>query len=187
MILYIWRHPKPMNTEGFCIGQTDVKVDKRKIKRLANKIERFVRIKQLPKIIWLSPLQRSLKVGEILSQRGFHCQVSPELSEINFGEWDGQLWEQIEKEEINDWCNNFANFAPNNGESLQQLFNRVKEWLNARIFEEGGKIESTPILVVGHAGWINAAKIIASSQNIPKIAAEWPRSVNYLQYSQLDF
>lgn len=187
MILYIWRHPKPMNTEGFCIGQTDVKVDKRKLKRLANKIERFVRLHRLPKVIWVSPLQRSLKVGEILAQRGFRCQVSPELSEINFGFWDGCPWEQIEKEEIDNWCNNFANFAPNNGESLQQLFDRVKAWLNTRKSEETGKIEIIPVLVIGHAGWINAAKIIASSQNIPKIAAEWPRSVNYLQYSRLDF
>ena len=187
MILYIWRHPKPMNTEGFCIGQTDVKVDRRKLKRLANKIERFARLYQLPKVIWVSPLQRSLKVGKILAQRGFHCQVSPELSEINFGEWDGQLWEQIEKKEIDNWCNDFANFAPDNGESLQQLFDRVKAWLSNRRSEETGKIESKPILIVGHAGWINAAKIIASSQDIPKIAAEWPRSVNYLQYSRLDF
>lgn len=187
MNLYIWRHPKPMNAEGFCIGQTDVKVDRRKLKRLANKIEHFARLYQLPKVICVSPLQRSLKVGEILAQRGFHCQVSPELSEINFGEWDGQLWEQIEKKEIDDWCNNFTNFAPTNGESLQQLFDRVKAWLINRTSEETGKIESKPILIVGHAGWINAAKIIASSQDIPKIAAEWPRSINYLQYSRLDF
>lgn len=187
MILYIWRHPKPMNTEGFCIGQTDVKVDKRKLKRLANKIESFVRLHQLPKMIWVSPLQRSLKVGKMLAQRGFQYHITAELSEINFGEWDGQLWEQIEKKEIDNWCNDFAKFAPDNGESLQQLFNRVEAWLNTRMSEETGKIESTSILVVGHAGWINAAKIIASSQDIPKIAAEWPRSVNYLQYNRLDF
>ncbi|MDN5664596.1 MAG: hypothetical protein L0G41_00040 [Psychrobacter sp.] len=63
MTLYIWRHPKPMATDGRCIGQSDVAVDKRKLKRLAHRIERFVRRHQLPKVIWVSPLQRSLKVG----------------------------------------------------------------------------------------------------------------------------
>lgn len=87
MILYIWRHPKPMNTEGICIGQTDIGVDKRKLKRLANKIERFVRLHHSPKTIWVSPLQRSLKVGQILAQRSFECRVAPELAEIHFGEW----------------------------------------------------------------------------------------------------
>ena len=51
MILYIWRHPKPIEAKGLCIGQTDIAVDVRKIKRLANKIERFVRLHQLPKVI----------------------------------------------------------------------------------------------------------------------------------------
>ncbi|MEJ6068102.1 histidine phosphatase family protein, partial [Psychrobacter sp. 16-Bac2893] len=90
MIMYIWRHPKPVTAGGLCIGQTDVEVDKRKLKRLANKIQRFVRLQQLPKVIWVSPLQRSLKVGEILAQRGFECRVAPELAEIHFGDWDGQ-------------------------------------------------------------------------------------------------
>ncbi|WP_243443300.1 histidine phosphatase family protein [Psychrobacter sp. JCM 18903] len=74
MILYIWRHPKPMNTEGICIGQTDIGVDKRKLKRLANKIERFVRLHHSPKTIWVSPLQRSLKVGQILAQRSLSVE-----------------------------------------------------------------------------------------------------------------
>lgn len=51
MILYIWRHPKSFSVEGICIGQTGLTVDKRKLKRLANKIERFVRLHQLPKMI----------------------------------------------------------------------------------------------------------------------------------------
>ena len=183
MILYIWRHPKPLSTDGLCIGQTDVKVDRRKLKRLANKIQCFVRLQQLPKVIWVSPLQRSLKVGEILAQRGFQCRVAPELAEIDFGEWDGKYWQQIEKQAIDEWCNDFAHFAPDNGESLQQLFNRVESWLDKVAVEE----ENTSVLAVGHAGWINAAKMIATGQDVPKRAADWSRPVNYQQSSKLDF
>lgn len=182
MILYIWRHPKPMNTEGICIGQTDIGVDKRKLKRLANKIERFVRLHQLPKTIWVSPLQRSLKVGQILAQRGFECRVAPELAEIHFGEWDGCQWAKITKQEIDEWCNNFAYFAPSHGESLQQLFERVEGWLVKVSTEQ----KDSPVLVIGHAGWINAAKIIAADQEVPKTAAEWPRSVAYLSCNRID-
>lgn len=183
MILYIWRHPKPIAANGFCIGQTDINVDKRKIKRLANKIQRFARLHQLPKVIWVSPLQRSLKVGQILVQRGFHCQVSPELAEIDFGEWDGRPWEQIAKQEIDDWCDNFADFAPDNGESLQELFDRVEGWLN----KASAVQDNTSILAVGHAGWITAAKMIEAGQSVPKIAADWSRPVSYQQRSRLDF
>ena len=44
-----------------------------------------------------------------------------------------------------------------------------------------------PVLAVGHAGWINAASMIAARQEAPKIAADWPQAVNYLQCRKLDF
>ena len=183
MMFHIWRHPRPIAANGFCIGQTDISVDKRKIKRLANKIQRFVRLHQLPKVIWVSPLQRSLKVGEILVQHGFQCNIAPALAEIDFGKWDGQPWAQIPKQQIDDWCDNFADFAPKGGESLQQLFERIENWIN----EMARQNSSQPILVVGHAGWINAASMIVAGQEVSKIAAEWPRPVNYLEHRQLNF
>ena len=184
MMFHIWRHPKPVAANGFCIGQTDISVDKRKVKRLANKIQRFVRLHQLPKVIWVSPLQRSLKVGEILVQHGFQCNIAPALAEIDFGKWDGQPWAQIPKQQIDDWCTNFADFAPEGGESLQQLFERIENWINEMTRQNSSH---RPILAVGHAGWINAASMIVAGQKVPKIAAEWPRPVNYLEHRQLDF
>lgn len=184
MVLYIWRHPKPIAANGFCIGQTDISVDKRKIKRLANKIQRFVRFHQLPKVIWVSPLQRSLKVGEILAPHGFQYHVAPELAEIDFGGWDGRPWAQIPKQQIDDWCDHFADFAPKGGESLQQLFERLENWLNEMAAQNRGQ---KPVLAVGHAGWINAASMIAARQEAPKIAADWPQAVNYLQCRKLVF
>lgn len=181
MILHIWRHPKPRQTEGLCIGQTDVIVDKRKLKRLANRIQRYARVHHLPKVIWQSPLQRSIKVGEILKSRGFTCKVAPELAEINFGIWDGKPWSQISKQEIDDWCEDFANYAPKNAESLQQLFHRAEGWL-----EKVSEVQDdSAILAVGHAGWINAAKMIEAGQDVPRVAADWPRSVNYLELSTI--
>ena len=182
MILYIWRHPKPISASGLCIGQTDIKVDRRKLKRLANKIQRFVQLQRLPKVVWVSPLQRSLKVGEILAQRGFQYKVAPELAEIHFGEWDGKFWQQIEKQAIDEWCDNFANFSPANGESLQQLFNRAEIWLDKIAVEQ----VNTPVLAIGHAGWINAAKRIASGQEVPNLAINWPRSVAYLSCNRIN-
>ena len=44
-----------------------------------------------------------------------------------------------------------------------------------------------PVLAVGHAGWINAASMIAARQEAPKIAADWPQAVNYLQCRKLVF
>ena len=180
MALYIWRHPKPLAAAGLCFGQTDLAVDERKLKRLAHQIQDYVRRQQLPKVIWVSPLQRSLRVGQLLAEQGFRCNVAPELSELNFGAWENRPWVHITKQQIDDWCNNFAHFAPDNGESLQQLFTRIEGWLTAQM-------TNMPILAVGHAGWINAAKMIDAGQQAPQLAADWPRSVAYGQLSVLDF
>lgn len=38
---------------------------------------------------------------------------------------------------------------------------------------------------MGHAGWINAAKMIVARQDVPRIADDWPPSVAYGQRSTL--
>lgn len=172
MRLYIWRHPKPIAAAGRCFGQTNMAVDKRKIKRLAHQIERYAKMHDLPKVIWVSPLQRSRLVGEVLAERGFTYHIAPDLTEIDFGAWENRPWAHIPKQEIDDWCDNFAYFAPEGGESLQQFFKRVRSFFASHNAD-------TPILAIGHAGWINAATLIAAGQDAPKVAADWPRSVGY--------
>jgi alpha-ribazole phosphatase len=51
-------------------------------------------------MIWVRPLQRSLKVRQLLAQRGFRYKIAPELAEINFGKWEGKPLQQIEKQQI---------------------------------------------------------------------------------------
>ncbi|MFP2769350.1 histidine phosphatase family protein [Oceanisphaera sp. KMM 10153] len=171
MTLYIWRHPTPLNATGLCLGQTDVEVDKRKLRRLANQIQRFARRNRLEKVIWVSPLQRSLGVGKILAQRGFRCEVTPALAEVDFGHWDGRPWQQIPRAEMDLWCEQFADYAPSGGENLRQLFARVALWLAA--------LPDTPRLAVGHAGWINAARLLVAGRSVPTAAGDWPRPVAY--------
>lgn len=185
MTLYIWRHPQPIAAKGICLGHTDRGVDKRKLNRLANQIERVVRRHHLPKVIWVSPLQRSLKVGQLLAKCGFDCHVSAELAEIDFGDWDGRPWAQIAKQEIDDWCANFAYFVPDSGENLYQLFTRVEGWLTARNVEQIAIDKNASVLAVGHGGWITAAKRIIAGEGIPKLAAEWSTPVAYNQLSIL--
>ncbi|ART81602.1 phosphoglycerate mutase [Oceanisphaera profunda] len=181
MELYIWRHPKPLQAAGVCLGHTDMGVDQRKLRRLANHIQRFTRRHGLPKVIWVSPLQRSLDVGRILAKRGFRCEVAPALAELNFGDWDGKPWQHIAKQDIDAWCDNFSAYAPGGGENLQQLFARVASWIT----QQDNASPSTHVLAVGHAGWINAAIQLANKRGLPKSAADWPRPVAYRQLSQL--
>lgn len=209
MQLYIWRHPKPKQVQGLCFGQHEVMVDRRKLKRLAHQILRFVRVNQLPKRIWVSPLQRSKQVGEYLAAQGFECHVDAQLLETHFGAWEGRLWLDISKDEIDQWCEHFADFAPPGGESLRQLFERVAAWIeqqkqtqaelnidaattHARLSPKHQVVMHQTVLhqavlVVGHAGWISSAKFIQQGQQPPTQAAHWPRSVGHGQLSCFKF
>lgn len=178
MNVIVWRHPKPINAAGICLGHTDLAVDARRTRNLAYRVQQEARIRQLAPIIHVSPLQRSRDVGAFLQQQGWQVKVDPLLLEFNFGTWDGLPWEQIDCQEIDTWCNNFAEFAPGGTENLKQLFNRVEEWLNLPA--------NQPRLVVGHAGWINAALMISNKVPLPTSSDHWPSSVNYGKKSVLN-
>lgn len=191
--LYLWRHPKPIDAQGLCLGHTDVTVERRKLKRLANQIQAFTRRHRLPKVIWLSTLQRSRGVGALLAKRGFSCQTSPLLCEMNFGTWDGQPWAHIAKTDIDAWCADFADFKVGGGESVRSLCQRVslmfEQWLtfsaeqrrNARHLSANDLRLGASILVVGHGGWITAASRLWLGQALPLAASDWPAPPNYRQ------
>lgn len=184
MKLYIWRHPKPNMVQGLCFGQSEVAVEARKIKRLANQINHYVKKHKLPKVIWVSPLSRCRKVGGQLQRLGFQCQVDPRLMETHFGVWENRPWSQISKAEIDRWCEDFANFVPEGGESLTELFARATDWLRQQLQHQpclNGNLVSTDssLLVVGHAGWITTVQMIANGQGVPNQAKDWPRPLKH--------
>ncbi|WP_027848529.1 histidine phosphatase family protein [Marinospirillum minutulum] len=178
MSVIIWRHPKPLNAAGICLGHTDLAVDPRRTRNLAYKVQQEAKRLELAPVLHVSPLQRSRGVGEFLAKQGWQVKIDPLLIEFNFGTWDGLPWEQIDRHEMDSWCNNFADYAPGGGENLKQLFNRVESWLSRTTTETR--------LVVGHAGWINAARMLAAKKPLPSAPEHWSSSVNYGKKSILN-
>lgn len=175
--LTVWRHPKPRDVAGRCIGHTDVTVDARKIKRLAHRIRRAARRQRLPRVVWTSHLQRCDRVGRCLKRWGWRHHVDARLSEMNFGAWDGLAWSDIGAEAVDAWCADFAAHAPGGGESLVQVLARC-----AAVCAEFSASElqsASAVCVVGHAGWISALTwLLAKGDALPS-AAQWPASVAY--------
>jgi alpha-ribazole phosphatase len=171
--LQVWRHPKPLDVAGRCIGHTDLRVDARKIKRLAHRIRCTARQQGSPREVWTSALQRCFLVGRCLSQWGWRHHVDVRLSEMNFGVWDGLNWGDISKEAVDTWCADFAACAPGGSESVSQVLARCRE-----VVTEFSLTQQT-VNVVGHAGWISALNwLIANGDSMPS-AAQWPASVAY--------
>ena len=151
----------------------DLPVDRRKAKRLAHRIRQRVRCAGWPRVVVTSPLSRSAEVGRWLARWGFQHHIDARLCELDFGRWDGQRWADIDAAEIGAWTDGFADHAPGGGESVRQLMARCESF-----FDDLG---DTPLCVVGHAGWINAARWVAAGDTQPRNAAEWPAAVRYAE------
>jgi alpha-ribazole phosphatase len=174
-MLVVWRHPKPVGVDnllrGCCIGGgTELPVDPRRAKRLAHRIRAHARSRGVPREVWTSPLERCAAVGRCLRRFGFVHRISPDLRELHFGAWEGRPWADIGREAIDAWTADFAQHAPGGGEPLAALFERVKRF---QADHPGA------VLVVGHAGWMNAWRWIHERGNAVPTAAAWPVAVAY--------
>ncbi|AKJ29932.1 alpha-ribazole phosphatase [Caldimonas brevitalea] len=168
----IWRHPRPRGAAGRCIGSTDLPVDPRKAKRLAHRVRAAARRHGWARRIWTSRLQRAAAVGAWLRRWGWqHCRDA-RLAELDFAAWDGRSWSGIGADEVQAWCDRFADHTPGGGESLRQLFGRCEAFLR----EHG---DATPLLIVGHAGWINTLAFMSAGRPVPERASDWPAPPGY--------
>ena len=168
--LWLWRHPRPRDAAGRCIGRSDLPVDRRRAKRLAHRIRQAARRHGLPHQVWTSPLRRCADVGRQLARWGWWHRVDERLLELDFGRWDGQPWATIPHAEVADWEADFAQHAPGGGEALAALVARCQAWVQDQA--AGG----APVLVVAHAGWINAS---ACSDVHSLRASIWPAAPGY--------
>ncbi len=169
----VWRHPKPADVQGRCIGRTDVPVDRRKAKRLAHRIRRWARQRGAARVVLTSSLRRTVCVGRFLAGWGWQHHIDARLNEVDFGSWDGLPWDSIGAEAVDAWCEGFAEHAPGGGESVSQLLLRCGSLL-AELHAA-----AAPPCVVGHAGWISAAQWLQGGGSRAPGADEWPGAVRY--------
>ena len=176
--VWVWRHPLPIGVAGRCIGRTDVRVDPRRSKRLARRIQAVARREGLGRVVHSSPLQRCANVGRWLRRWGWKHVVDVDLLELDFGTWDGLPWAHVPHAEVDAWCAAFATHAPGGGEPLARLLQRAAAWVpNA-----GTGPQTGTVMVVGHAGWMLARRWVQThGPGVWPQAADWPQAPGHGQ------
>lgn len=140
MQLFLIRHPRPLIDPGVCYGQLDVEADDPQA--LA---ERLRSILPPGTPVLASPLRRARRLAEALHP---HPRFDRRLMEIDFGEWEGQPWSEIDRQLLNAWAANVLYFAPPGGESAAMLQARVIDCVNG--------LRGRHLALVTHAGAIRA-------------------------------
>lgn len=166
----VWRHPRPHDVQGRCIGRTDVQVDRRKAKRLAHRIRQWARRHGAARVVLTSNLQRAASVGRVLAGWGWRHHIDIRLIEVNFGHWDGLPWDRVGAAAVDAWCDDFTTHQPGGGESVAELLARCAAFL-------AEPQASAPCCIVSHAGWISAARWLQRGDTKEPSATEWPAAV----------
>ena len=166
--LWLVRHAKPLIAPGICYGQLDVAVDADATTACAREL-----VKALPRGVNIicSPLQRCELLAHVLIglQPDLTYKTDPRLKEMDFGQWEGQRWEDIGAAAIDAWVADFAHHRPGGGESSGQFMQRI-----AAVWDETAKAAGTPTLWITHAGVIRAATLLQAGQRQIDSAAQWP-------------
>ena len=167
MTLWLVRHAQPLIDIGICYGQLDIKADPFETQKCAEMLKNV-----LPPSAFL--LTSTLQRCELLSQEFIGLQPDltfkkdARLQEMNFGQWEGRPWADIDPAALRAWTADFAHYrAGGTGESVAQFMARV-----ASAFDELDPKKDTVWLT--HAGVIRAAKLIARGIRHISRADEWP-------------
>jgi alpha-ribazole phosphatase len=157
MDIVLIRHPAVALDAGVCYGHSDVALAddaETSSSALALKLARLQ--VPAPRVLMSSPLTRCSAVAAEMAN-DFGCALSHDdcLKEMNFGAWETQRWDAIDRALLDDWAANFEHARAHGGESVAQFVERVRAWLDAF----GQTRELSPAYVVTHAG---VMRVIAS-------------------------
>jgi len=157
MEIYLIRHTTPAIEKGTCYGQADLDITESFQQEAAL-------IKQhLPatiQTVYTSPLQRCSKLAAHLFP-GHNISFHDDLKEIDCGDWELQKWDDLPKELVTPWMNDFVNVRIPGGESYLDLFARTKS-----IFQTIAERKETAA-IVSHGGVLRS--ILSHLTNTPLI------------------
>jgi broad specificity phosphatase PhoE len=117
--------------------------------------------------IYTSPIERAVKTASLIcSDKTIPILFEDSLKEINFGDWEGKVKEEIEQTSKQEFFNfwhapHLYNHESHNGESLAALKSRVEHVINRIIADN----KDGNILIVTHGVAIRA--ILSSLMNTP--------------------
>jgi alpha-ribazole phosphatase len=156
MDIFLIRHTQTANAEGLCYGQSDIGLAisfPEEVEALHDKLP----ILDQDCRVFSSPLTRCVQLAQTFSESVI---TDARLQELNFGDWEGQRFDDIDQVALQHWSDNFATATPPNGESFAELYQRTGEF-----WQELLAHPSDQVIIVTHAGVIRA--ILARVLSLP--------------------
>jgi alpha-ribazole phosphatase len=175
--LWIVRHAHPLVAPGTCYGRSDVPADAAHTLQAAQTLTRALQADGCPSVyLCTSPLQRAMALAQSLTElwpQPLTIHTDPRLAEMDFGAWEGRLWQDLGETDFAAWDQDFAHHAVGGGESVAQFMARVGgAWHDLRecCLQAGYK----RMVWVTHAGVARAMTLLQQGKTCPGQASDWP-------------
>ncbi len=151
MHLILVRHPKPLCENGICYGRLDLECEPQALSEAVLRLGKLA----FASPIFTSPARRARDLAARLNTQTI---VDDRLQELDFGDWEGRRWRDLEREAIDAWDQGLPDSAPPNGETLTAMADRCAAWLKSL------KPSESPVLAVTHAGPIRVIRAILNGE-----------------------
>jgi len=163
MRIYLVRHPPPIGVDGLCYGRLDVGVEEHAIGETAGSVSAQIPSQVLESArIYSSPASRCMGLARRIAAPGAPAPTE-DLSEMNFGDWQGSRWDSISRNKIDEWAKDPWGYRPGGGESAEMVASRWERWLH-----DVRQLECDAVIAVTHAGIIRVA--LARSVRVDDLA-----------------
>lgn len=154
MGLILLRHTKPDAPEGLCYGRLDLAPADGFAAHAAALAQDLPPVSQ----VVTSPLHRCAALAQaIAAARGLPVSIEPRLREMDFGTWEGQLWADLPRAELDAWASDLMHARPHGGETVAQLRDRTLDALRDHA--------APGVLVVTHHGVIKSARHVTEGDS----------------------
>ncbi len=152
--LYLIRHAETnLNTDNRYLGKTDVSLNSKGIVQ-AEFMRKLVKNLSID-VFFTSPLKRTRETCEImLKGKSMPMKVHNELSEINFGLWEGLTYDEVKAKYSNQlemWERNPLVNKPSQGETMTEVLSRVSTFYNEML----DSYREKAIAIVSSGGVLN--------------------------------
>ena len=144
--IYLIRHTKPLVEKGTCYGQSDLDITD-SFEAEAAVIRNCLPSAELQ--IYSSPLQRCRKLALRLFPNA-EIRFENALMEIHCGDWEMKRWDDLPREDLDRWMNDYVQVRIPGGESYIDLFERV-----IRVYTEL-ELKNENCAIVAHGGVIRS-------------------------------
>ncbi|MDO9424659.1 MAG: alpha-ribazole phosphatase family protein [Methylobacter sp.] len=121
MDIYLIRHTQTATDPGLCYGKSDIALAASFPDEMADLHDKLPEFDDNCKV-FSSPLTRCLQLAETFSDT---VTTDTRLQELDFGDWEGKRFDDIEAGVLQHWTNNFVTASPPNGENFEDLYQRA--------------------------------------------------------------